>query len=164
MRIGRIVFVAALLLCIVEMIRLWGISPDQMAAHFNAQGVPDRFVFKAEFFLFQVQTLFIVVLVSLPIQVLFLLLPPSLINMPNRDYWLAPERKDETIGRLSDFGSMMFGIILLTILAAFEISTYANLQTPIHFNAGLMGVVMAASMGVIVLMLIQLILSFRMPK
>lgn len=164
MRIGRIVFLLALLVCIGEMFRLWGISPQQMAAHFNAQGDPDRFVTKPEFFWFQIQTLFIVVLVSLPLQVLLLVVPPNLINMPNREYWLAPERKEETLGRLSDFGSLMFGVILLAILAAFEISVYANLQTPVHFNAGLMGAVMAVSMGVIVLMLIRLILSFRLPQ
>ena len=164
MRIGRIIFVVALLICVVEMFRLWGISPQQMAAHFNAQGDPDRFVTKPEFFWFQIQTLFIVVLVSLPLQVLLLVVPPNLINMPNREYWLAPERREETLGRLSDFGPLMFGVILLAILAAFEISVYANLQTPVHFNAGLMGAVMFAAMGLIVLMLIRLVLSFRLPQ
>ena len=164
MRIGRILFVAVLVLCLFEMARLWTISPLQMAAHFNALGEPDRFVSKPEFFWGQVQTLFVVVLVSLPLQVLFLVIPPNLINMPNRDYWLAPERKEETLGRLSDFGSLMFVMILLAILAGFEIATYANLQTPIHFNAGLMGAVMVVTMGGILWMLIRLVLSFRLPK
>ena len=164
MRIGRILFVAVLVLCLFEMARLWSISPLQMAAHFNALGEPDRFVSKPEFFWGQVQTLFVIVLVSLALRVLFLVIPPNLINMPNRDYWLAPERKEETLGRLSDFGSLTFVMILLAILAGFEIATYANLQTPIHFNAGLMGVVMFAAMGVIVLLLIQLVLSFKLPK
>lgn len=163
MRFGRILFVIALLICIFEIARLWDISPEQMAAHFNAQGLPDRFVSKAEFFWFQIQTLFIVVLVSLPLQVLFLVLPLGVINMPNREYWLAPERKAETLARLGDFGSMLFGVILLLVLAAFEISTYANLQDPIVFNAGLMGMVMASGMVFIILMLIRLVLSFRMP-
>ena len=164
MRIGRILFVGVLVLCLFEMARLWTISPLQMAAHFNALGEPDRFVPKSEFFWGQVQTLFVVVLVSLPLQVLFLVIPPNWINMPNREYWLAAERKEETLGRLSDFGSMLFAVILLALLAGFEIATYANLQTPIHFNAGLMGVVMFAAMGMIVLRLIQLVLSFKLPK
>jgi hypothetical protein len=58
---------------------------------------------------------------------------------------------------------MVFGVILFAILAAFEISTYANLQSPIVFNAGLMGAVMASALIFIVLMLIQLVLSFRLP-
>ncbi len=163
MRIGRFIFITALLICLFELARLWRIAPGQMAAHFNAAGDPDRFVSKAEFFLFQIQTLFVIVLVSLPLQVLFLILPPDLINMPNREYWLAPERRTETVARLGDFGSLMFGVILLAILAAFEISVHANLQTPIHFNAGLMGVVMVASMGFIMLMLMRLLVSFRLP-
>ncbi len=164
MRIGRVVFITALLICLLEIARLWRIAPEQMAAHFNLAGDPDRFVSKAEFFLFQIQMLFVVVLVSLPLQVLFLILPPDLINMPHREYWLAPERRTETVARLSDFGSLMFGVILLAILAAFEISVYANVQTPIHFNAGLMGVVMAIAMSFIVLMLIRLLVSFRLPE
>jgi serine/threonine-protein kinase len=146
------------------MLRLWNIAPDQMAAHFNITGNPDRFVSKAEFFWFQIQTMLIVLLVSIPPQVLFLFLPANLINMPNRDYWLAPERRAKTIDTLNSFGAMLFGVILLVIQAAFEISVYANLQTPIFFNARLMSTIMIISLIVIGLLLIQLVVSFRLPE
>lgn len=164
MRFGRIFYIAVLLLCLFEMARLWFIAPDQMAAHFNAQGDPDRFVSKAEFFWFQAQTLLVIILVSLPLQVLFMVLPPDLINISNREFWLAPERLDETIGRLNSFGAMLFGVIVLMIQAAFEISAYANLQNPIQFNTGLMSMIMAAGMIVIGLLLVQLVISFRLPR
>ncbi len=60
MRFGRIFFLIVLALCLVELVRLWSITPDTMAAHFNLQGSPDRFVPKAEFFRFQGQTLLVV--------------------------------------------------------------------------------------------------------
>lgn len=163
MRYGRIFYAIVLLICLLEMARLWNITPEQMAAHFDIQGLPDRFVSKAEFFWFQVQTLLVMILISLPLQLLFLVLPPGLINMPNREYWLAPERRAETVGRLSSFAAMVFGIILLVIQAAFEISAYANLQMPIMFNAHLMSMVMVAAVVLIGLMLIQLVISFRLP-
>jgi serine/threonine-protein kinase len=163
MRFGRIFYIIVLLICIFEVMRLWSIMPPEMAAHFNVQGNPDRFVPKPEFFGYQIQTLLIVVLVSIPLQLLFLVLPVDLINMPQREYWLAPERRAETVGRLSDFAAMLFGLILLTIQAGFELSAYANLQTPIHFNAQWMLVFMAASFVVIGLMLFQLTVSFRRP-
>ena len=163
MRFGRIFYGIVILVCLLEMARLWNIAPEQMAAHFNIQGDPDRFVPKAQFFWFEIQTFLIVILVSLPLQFLFLVLPPSLINMPNREYWLAPERRAETLGCLSSFGAMLFGVILLVIQAAFEISVYANLQTPIVFNAPLMTVIMVSSMILIGLMLVELALSFRLP-
>jgi uncharacterized membrane protein len=164
MRFGKIFYVIVLLVCTFETIRLWNISPAQMAAHFNIQGNPDRFVPKPEFFWFEIQTVLIVIVVSLVPQVLIWVLPTELINMPNREYWLAPERRAETIDRLSSFMAMMFGIILLAIHAAFEISTYANLQTPIVFNAQLMFIIMAISFGAIGLMLVWLIASFRLPS
>jgi hypothetical protein len=164
MRFGRIFFIAVLLLCLLELARLWSITPDTMAAHFNIQGSPDRFVHKAEFFRFQVQTLLVVFLVSLPFQFLFRVLPPGGINMPHREYWLAPERRAGTLDRLNSFGTVLFGIILLTVQAAFEISAYANLQTPIMFNASLMTAIMAASLLLVLVMLVLLILSFRLPQ
>ncbi len=164
MRFGRIFFIGVLLLCLFELARLWSITPDTMAAHFNIQGSPDRFVPKAEFFRFQVQTLLVVILVSLPFQFLFLVLPSGAINMPHREYWLAPGRRAGTLGRLNAFGTIVFGIILLAVQAVFEISAYANLKTPIVFNTALMSAVMVASVVVILLMLVLLVLSFRLPQ
>ena len=164
MRFGRIFFIGVLLLCLFELARLWSITPDTMAAHFNIQGSPDRFVPKAEFFRFQVQTLLVVILVSLPFQFLFLVLPPGAINMPQREYWLAPERRAGTLGRLNSFGVILFGIILLDVQAVFEISAYANLKMPIVFNAALMMAIMAASLVLVLSMLVLLVLSFRLPR
>ena len=164
MRSGRIFYIIALLICIFETARLWNISPGQMAAHFNIQGNPDRFVSKAEFFWFELQTIMVVIGTSIPLQLLFTFLPQNLINIPNREYWLAPERHDETINRLNSFSAMMFGVILLTIHAVFEISVYANLQTQIFFNAKLMLFFIGASFAVIGWMLFRLIASLRPPS
>ena len=164
MRFGKIFFVIVILACIFETWRLWGITPEQMAAHFDIQGSPDRFVPKAEFFWFQIKTLLIVIGVSLPPQVLFLVMPVELINMPNRDYWLAPERRNDTVERLSSFGAMMFAIILLVVQIGFELAVSANLHTPILFNAQLMIPVMLVSFMVIGLMLFWLAISFRRPS
>ncbi len=164
MRFGRIFFIGVLLFCLFELVRLWSITPETMAAHFNMQGSPDRFVPKAEFFRFQVQTLLVILLVSLPFQFLFRVLPPGGINMPHREYWLAPERRAGTVERLNSFGAILFGITLLAVQAGFEISAYANLKTPIVFNAALMMAIMAASLVLVLAMLVLLVLSFRLPQ
>jgi uncharacterized membrane protein len=163
MRFGRIFYVIVLLFCIFETARLWNIAPTQMAAHFNVQGDPDRFVAKPEFFWFQVQTMLVVVGVSLLLQILSLFIPVNLINMPNREYWLAPERREETLDRINSFGPAMFGVVLLVIQAGFEVSVQTNLQMPIHFNAQLMTSVMIVSLVVIGVMLAWLVMSFRVP-
>ena len=163
MRYARTFFVFVLLFCIFEVVRLWFLSPDVMAVHFNVQGDPDRFVPKAQFFWFQIQTALTVIGIGLVPQVLFLFLPVGLINIPNRDYWLVPERRDETVDRLSSFAAMVFGVILLVIQAGFELSAYANLQNPIFFNAQLMLPIMFGSFIVIGVMIFWLAMSFRIP-
>ncbi len=161
MRFGRIFYVIVLLVCALEFARLWNITPAQMAAHFNIQGNPDRFASKTEFFWDQLQTLLTVVGVSLLPQLVFLVMPMQLINLPNREYWLAPERREETLSRLSSFAAIVFGIILLVIQAAFELSAYANLHAPVRFNAQSMLMIMVASFVVIGFLLFCLIVSFR---
>jgi uncharacterized membrane protein len=163
MRFGRIFFIIVILFCIFESMRLWAISPAQMAAHFNIEGNPDSFVPKAQFFWFQIQTILTVIGVSILPQLLFLFLPVSLINMPNREYWLALERRAATLDRLSSFAAMLFGVILLAVHAVFEIAVSANLQQPIIFNAQLMFPIMLGSFIAIGLMLLWLGMSFRQP-
>jgi uncharacterized membrane protein len=123
MRFGRIFYFVVIVICIIETARLWSLSPAQMAAHFNIEGNPDRFVSRAEFFWFEIQTMLIVLGVSVVPQLLFLVLPASLINLPNREYWLAEEHREETLNRLSSFGASLFGVIVLTMQAAFELAT-----------------------------------------
>ncbi len=164
MRFGKVFYFIVLLVCIFEFVRLWNITPPEMAAHFNVQGNPDRFVSKTEFFWFQVQTMAVVIVTSLIPQILLLILPVNLINMPNREYWLAPQRREETIELLSSFMAAMFGVILFAIQAGFELAAYANLQTPIRFNAQWMIIFMSTSFLIVGLMLVQLFLSFRIPS
>jgi purine-cytosine permease-like protein len=58
---------------------------------------------------------------------------------------------------------MLFGIILIAVQIAFDISAYANLRTPIRFDAPLMGIVMGLCFALIFALLIRLMLSFRLP-
>jgi uncharacterized membrane protein len=113
MRYARIFFVIVILLCGLETARLWFLAPDVMASHFNMQGNPDHYVPKLEFFGFQAQTVLVVLVLSLVIQVLPLIIPLKWINMPNREYWLAPERRDITADLMSSYGAILLRLYCL---------------------------------------------------
>jgi len=70
-------------------------------------------------------------------QVFVLITPVECVHMPHPEYWLAPERRDKTIDRLSSFAAILFGIVLLGVRAGFELAVSANLHQPIEDN-GLM--------------------------
>jgi uncharacterized membrane protein len=164
MRYARAFFITVILLCGFEAVRLWFLAPDVMVAHFNMQGNPDRFVPKLVFFGYQAQTVLVVIALSLVMQVLPMILPVQWINMPNREYWYAPERREATIDRLSSFAAALFALILLGIQAGFELAVSANLQKPIVFAAQAMVPVMSGLLVFSFIMLFRLTRSFRIPS
>jgi uncharacterized membrane protein len=163
MRFGRIFFILVLLICTVETMRLWYITPAQMASHFNAQGDPDASTTKQQFFSFELQTMLVVIGLGVLTQVFVAITPVEWINLPNRAYWIAPERRKQTISLLGSFAALLFGFVLLTIQAGFELAVSANLHQPIHFDAESMIVVMGGFVVIAILMLVGLTISFRIP-
>ena len=164
MRYARVFFIIVILLCGIEAVRLWFLSPDVLAAHFNVQGNPDRFVPKIVFFGYQAQTVLVVIALSLVMQVLPMILPVQWINMPNREYWYAPERREATVDRLSSFAAALFALILLGIQAGFELAVSANLHKPIIFAAQIMVPVMIGIFILSFMMLFWFTRSFRFPS
>src|SRR5262245_15318479 len=76
--------------------------PTYVASHFDGNGVANGYMPRSAYVAFM-----LVVTISLPLVIFASALilprvPPSLLNFPNRAYWLAPERRDETYAYLSD--------------------------------------------------------------
>ncbi|MFZ1040057.1 MAG: DUF1648 domain-containing protein [Anaerolineales bacterium] len=165
MRFGRTFFIIVLLFCVFETVRLWNITPAQMASHFDFYGNPDHFSTKEQFFGIEVETMLVILGMGVVTQIFVLITPVEWINikMPNREYWLAPEHRDEIIDRLSSFVATLFGIVALGIQAGFELAAYANLHQPILFNTQMMFMVIAGLFVVTILMLFLLMISFRIP-
>ena len=77
--------------------------PERVPVHFDLQGNPDRWSSPMELtgVLVGVSAFFLLLFGLLP---LFMTrLPPSLWNLPHRDYWLAPTRKEGTARVVSMF-------------------------------------------------------------
>lgn len=74
--------------------------PGQVASHFNGAGRADGWMTRASYVRFI--AVFAIGLPLFVVGVFFLLrfVPNGLINMPRRDYWLAPERRSETFACL----------------------------------------------------------------
>jgi serine/threonine-protein kinase len=117
---------------------LAGSLPEMVAVHFDAAGRPDGFTSREDCRQFMRSftlgaPLFIVFVTAL----LPRLIPHSMINVPNRAYWLAPERAGETVDFLSEQG-VCFGCIFLVFLAFVdELLVRANAATPPAFPTGL---------------------------
>ncbi len=84
------------LLMVVQMAYYYPQLPDTVASHFNAMGRPNGWMSKTAFVVIVLAAL----LLSAAPTVGFALLLPHLqnaMNLPNKEYWLAPERRDNTL-------------------------------------------------------------------
>jgi len=163
MRASRIFFIIVVLFAAAESIRLWNLSPATLAAHFNVQGAPDRFVSKGEFFYYEVQTVLIAVSLAIAMQILLEFTPMEMLNVPNREVWIAPEQRRNTKRKIGTFFDAIFSCILILIHVIFELAVSANLQDPIHFSAALIIPLIAGFFIFTIGMLFWLISSFHNP-
>jgi hypothetical protein len=70
--------------------------PDPVASHFNGRGVADGWMARSNYLAFTVGLA--IFLPGIVVGLCFALryMPDSTINLPNRKYWLAPERRTQT--------------------------------------------------------------------
>ena len=89
--------------------------PAEVGSHFAASGDPDDWMTRENYVAFMVT--FILVYPALML-LAFNWLPrrwPYLVNIPHCDYWLAPERKEESLKFLSTHGYWFSCLLIPTI-------------------------------------------------
>jgi uncharacterized membrane protein len=103
--------------------------PDRLATHFNAAGEPNGWSDHAGF-IKSVAALVVITATVFFCGGLLGRVSDRLINLPNKSYWLAPERRDETLAFMRDwvrwFVVLSLGLITLIIGMALR----ANLAVP----------------------------------
>lgn len=136
--------------------------PDPMASHFNLAGEPDATQSKTMFFALGLGAHLLILGIFGGVGWLVERLPARMINLPNREYWLAPERRGVAIARFSR-GMGVFGLVTLLFLnAVFYLVIRTNLdRQPLDglVLGALLGVLVAAVVGLV----IWLLVAFKVP-
>ena len=138
--------------------------PDQVAPHFNSDGMPTRL----EHPIVPAVIMSVVVVFTgatiLGASWLMTICPPYSFNIPNRDYWLSEENRPKTILRirysieLIGVGTMLF--FLLLQWKVFQ----ANQTVPPKLDGNNIWVGACVLLIVITVDTVRLLLSFRLPK
>lgn len=71
------------------------LMPEKIATHFDGSGRPDGWMSHRGLMIFDIVMLSVISLIMLSAGPMIRRLPPSMLNIPNRDYWLVPERRNE---------------------------------------------------------------------
>ena len=132
--------------------------PSQVASHFDAAGVPNGFMSRAAY-----QRIMLVLVVAVASMIgwlpaVALRRPDARINLPHREYWLAPQRRAATIelllGRMRSFA----GGVLLFLCYAHELVVRANRSSPARLSAR------AIEWGVVLFLAATFIWTLRLTR
>lgn len=135
--------------------------PDPVASHFDAEGGPDGFMPRAQYIAIMMAVTVIVPLFIATLTRFAISRAGARINLPNRDYWLAPERRAETIGFLTQQATQFAALLVLFMCYAQWLAARANATTPPSLDSGLFFAGLGGFMVCVVLGIVRLMRRFR---
>jgi uncharacterized membrane protein len=160
--VPRIVTLAIALLVGARVATVWSDLPLQVASHFGAGGEPNGWTSREQFF----GTIAVLgggvsaLLLLLPL--VLALVPPELVNLPHREYFLAEERRAATMARLGGFMAWLGVATTALIALVLELSIEANLRRgPLDNGVFLLG--MGLYLLAMAATVTALFRSFRLP-
>jgi uncharacterized membrane protein len=135
--------------------------PLRMASHFAADGRPNGWMPREPFFL-------IMFLVTASSAMVAFFAPRQIaaksndrINLPNRDYWLAPERREETMRYIAAMMGWFGCGLLFVLISGTFLAMQANLAAGGRFHSEAMLVVLVGFLFLLLFWLIRFVRHFQ---
>ncbi len=157
------VLLALVVLALVQIQHYGPILPDRVASHFDGSGRANAFQDKAAFMRFYMGLVVLLAAVFGLMPKLIRRLPSSMINLPNRDYWLAPERREETLDVLDDRMAWMGVLVLALVTGLMELTFRTNLTGNPSLPPSLMVPVLVGFVALTLAWTVALLVRFRRP-
>lgn len=104
--------------------------PDPVATHFSGSGRADGWTARP---VYAASMTVLTLAVPLATWLSLAWLPrrwPRLVNLPNRDHWFAPERREATLARLARFGILLSAAVLALMVSVHVGVVDANRRVP----------------------------------
>jgi uncharacterized membrane protein len=149
----------------VDTMRTLSRLPVRVAVHFGASGVPNGWMAPRQFAAWSGGLLVFVMVVMIGSAMATRLLPPSLINIPHRDHWFAPERARETRARLLRHMLWIVCLMVGFLITVDHFVLAVNLRpgTP-RLGGTQLAFPVAAFLVAIALWTVRLFVMFRRPR
>lgn len=160
-RLPRLVYTVLFLADLLIMAYFYPQMPQRMASHFAADGHVNGWQSREAFFV-------IMFLVTSASALVCFLAPRQIaartnarINLPNRDYWLAPERREATMRFISATMAWFGSCLLFVLIAGTFLALQANLRPDGRFNSEAMLVVLGVFLAGLLGLMIGLVRHFQ---
>lgn len=157
MRPSRAVIFLLIALALLQAAYFGSRLPDPVVSKFNAAGQPSDWMSRGGFLAFNLVMLIGMGALFLALPSLISRVPNEWINMPNKDYRLAPERRAATLEQMARWMEWMGAATLAFLLGITQLTIDANLREPVQLGPG----VAALTIAYLVLLVIWAILFLR---
>jgi uncharacterized membrane protein len=161
-RVTWSVFILLLLFAILFVTGTASELPLMVASHFDAAGQPNAFMSRSGYIRFV-----LCLAIGLPVAVVAILTAmysrATDLKLPNREYWLAPQRLDRTRAFLAAHG-VWFGSLLVTLVCCVHwLELGANRLRPPHLSNQMFAAVLVAFLIATAAWISALMVAFRRP-
>jgi uncharacterized membrane protein len=163
MRASRAVLLLLAAAGVVQLLYYHPLLPQNVASHFDGAGEANGFQSRNGFVALSGSVLILMVVLFGGLGALFRTIPSSWFNLPNRDYWLAPERREETLDeilrRMEWLGAVSLGLWLFIIQMVLE----TNLTPEPRLEARATWIVLGLYLAYTAVWAVRFLLRFRKP-
>jgi len=136
-RVPRVLFFAIVLAALAQCVHDFPLLPDRLASHFAASGIPNGWMTKTQFMVMYGVILLPALAIEFWVSHRISNKPDAKLNLPNKEYWLAPERRAETFGYFETFFAWYGCVFLFVVVFAMGLAMRANFDSPPRLPTGL---------------------------
>jgi uncharacterized membrane protein len=163
-RYPKIVYFLMVVAGLFQWVRFYPLLPERMASHFSYDGTPNAWQPKDAFFLLMLLVVGLTFVGAFLMPRFIAALPDKRINLPHKDYWLAPVRRKETFRFIAAQMAWSGCTLLFVLLFATFLAIRANLSPDGRFDNGAMIKVLAVFISLMVLWTVHFLRHFyRLP-
>ena len=129
MRTSRLLILLLIGLAVLQARYFAPLLPEQVASHFDAAGLADGWSAKGDFLALNLVFVVGMGLLFLGVTALLNKIPDDWINLPHKDYWLAPERRDATLNAINGQMEWLAAATLALLIGLTQLTIGANLAS-----------------------------------
>lgn len=156
-------FLITLVIAAMHLTWAYNDLPERVASHFDLNGQPDGWSSRDGWAVTYIVLVAVMAAIFGGLVYLMPRLPDKSLNIPNRDYWLAPERRADTWRRLGEALLVMGGVTTLFDVGIMHMTVMAN-----RSDGGQLGaffwLLFGGYMAFVAVWAIWLVRKFRVPN
>jgi len=155
------VLLLLLVVAAVQLSHYYPLLPGVIATHFDVSGRVDGWSEKLTFIITYGSIEVVVVAVGLLLARFATRIPAGALNIPNRDYWLAPERRAETLQFVWTQVLWMEVATLAFLILVAEVLFRANLASEVPTLSHDFFIILGVFIAVVAWMSVRIVRRFR---